>query len=255
MPINFKKQQEYDIINRHESRVDIVYIQIIAGLAALGLIFLIINRIIRNLKFYTKSIINLGIGIVLGGGFYLAYYLDTSSGLLMNPTYYLVLFFASIGWGFVLFVIFLVKQLTMKNAFHRGHIKKEKKREYLYIVYSNGLDVYLEKGKLNGIIVKVKEGDFHDVIIQNISKSYQVVTNSDNIKKIGEAILIDKTNTIFHCYSVKLIDKPNDNSKLDIYDKRNITSLNFNKLDKQVIFRTLLEENFVIKFEKKEIGE
>ena len=232
-----------------------MFLQVIASIATLGLIYLIINRIMRNLKHFTKSVINLGIGVILGGVIYLAYYLDTKNNMSLEPKYYLLFFFGSIGWGLVCFVFYLIKAMTERGTFHRGHIKSEKKKEYLYVVFNRGLDVYLEKGKLKGIIIKIKEKDFHDEKILSLAKSYAVLTNSDNIKKIGEAIIIGDVNTVYHCYNVKLIDEVKESSHLDKIDKRNITSIDFDKLDKQIIFRTLLEENFVIKFEKKEIGD
>lgn len=226
-------------------------IKILAAILTIALLFLIINRAFRNLKYFNRSVINLGLTVVLGGVIYLAYYFDLKNKMYLAPVYYLTMFFSVVGVGLTFFVFLIIKVLTNKTFVRGKIIKEEKVNKYLYIVYTKGLDVYLLNGR--GIIKKIGKNYLYDELINEVNKEYGIVTSSDYIKRIGEVTISDKVNTIYYCYLVKVFDEVD--SKLEKIDKRALTSYDFKYLDKQIIFRTLLEEEFVIKIDKKDIGD
>lgn len=228
-------------------------VQIIASIAVVGLLYLIINRLIFNLKYINRGIINLAVAVVFGGVIFLAYYFDLKNNMYMNHYYYLMFFFASIAIGLVLFIIYLIKSFKIRGFRSSKVVKGPKENKYIYLVFVKGLDVYLDKN-YKGVIVKIKDSDFHDEVIKATCKRIGAICSIDDARKIGEVILEDKINTVYHCYLVNLMDDLNNGEYIRV-DKREITKINFTKLDKQIIFRTLLGEDFLIKIYKKEIGD
>ena len=231
-------------------------IQIIASIAVFGVIYFILNQAIKNLKYNTRSIINLSVGVVLGFVFYIALNIDRENKIMMPLYYYYILFATSIGIGLILFVFFLVKDIRF-HGFRVGQTKAFEKKEYLYLVYTHNLNIFLENKTNKGVIVKLNKRDFHDEKIKEISSKLNVFVSSNDYQKIGECIIINdkgKELIVYHAYLIKLVSDI-DNSEYNKVDKREITKLSFKKIDKQIIFRSLLEEEFCIKINKKEVGD
>lgn len=231
-------------------------IQIIASIAILGLIYLIINRIIKKLKYYTRSIINLIIGLLFGLGFFLAYYFDKKSGIMMQESYYLILFATSLGFGLTIFLVFIIKEIRLHGLRSKGTLNFDKK-EYLYLVLAHNNDIFLEKNNNRGVIIKLGKRDFHDEAISEVAKKYNLFVTSSDYQRIGECSVVndkEKVVALYHAYLIKLTSDI-ENNNFDKVSKLEITKLKFKKIDKQIIFRSLLEEEFCIKINKREVGD
>ena len=122
--------------------------------------------------------------------------------------------------------------------------------EYLYLVCRCENDIYLEKEKHSGFVIKLDKKDFHDEKIINFARKYSLIINDDNFIKIGEYILKPKKgkDIFYHCYLVTL-PKSLESSEYVAYNKKDIVNLDFDSLDRQIIFRVLLQENFKIEKE------
>lgn len=228
------------------------YILIIAPIAILGLLFLILNGIISSCVFNYKkrAFINLVFGLVFLVGFIIMYVLDKKYEPLYKPIVYFLFMLTTVFYTSVLFISLFIKgKRNRQKLFGRVKTILDKK-EYLYLVCKYEDDIYLEKEKHHGFVIKLGSKDFHDDKIITFFRKYSLNITDENFIKIGEYCLKPKKgkDILYHCYLVKL---PESLNILDYspFNKREIINLDFDSLDKQIIFRILLQENFKIERE------
>ena len=116
-------------------------------------------------------------------------------------------------------------------------------------VNDQDIKVYLEKEKHHGIIYKMGNRDFHDEVIKKLNNKYNVSCFEENIEKIGEYTIKDKKDIIYHCYYIGINDKMVDDEYVS-FDKKDVIRLDFEHIDRQIIFRILLREFFDVVVEK-----
>lgn len=226
------------------------YIPIVTAIAVIGLLFLIFNNIITTYNYKKRAIYNLIFGLVLTLIFATSYILDY---FVFKKVLDKIIYFS-----FILVSVFYTSFLCSKY-FRKGKMLRQNisgrvktvldKKEYLYIVYAHENEVYLEKEKHHGIVYKMDNRDFHDEVIKKLNNKYNVSCFEENIEKIGEYTIKDKKDIIYHCYYIGINDKM-VNDEYVSFDKKDVIRLDFEHIDRQIIFRILLREFFDVVVEK-----
>lgn len=233
-----------------------MYIKVIAILAVIGFIFLVVNRAIARFKYFNKVLINLGLCVFIDGFFCASYYIDKINNLLNDERALIYVLFVLITIFYTLSVIIIniIKAIkARKNGYYHTKTVIDKK-DYLYLVFENRLNVYLKKKDYSGYIYKLKSRDYHDETVCKISKSLGVYVTNDDFRKIGEYRIVGEKDIVYHCYLVSINDDIKDD-KFTTIDKRQLATLDLKKMDKQIVFRTILKEPFEIRINKKDLGE
>ena len=228
------------------------YMIILAAIAVFGLLFLILNGIASdNTSNYKKrALINLIFGLINLVGFIIIYFVDKQYEQKYSFFDYMSFVGAITLYTLILFITLYKKGYNNRQKMF-GRIKlTTDKKEYLYLVCRCENDIYLEKEKHSGFVIKLDKKDFHDEKIINFVRKYSLIINDDNFIKIGEYILKPKKgkDIFYHCYLVTL-PKSLESSEYVAYNKKDIVNLDFDSLDRQIIFRVLLQENFKIEKE------
>ncbi len=229
------------------------YLPIIAALAIVGLLFLILSGIVSKYRYKARALVFLIFGLVLSLIFLGTYLIDVS----MNKIQYSLLHYYSFIGAPLLYTIILVPILFNKGRRHYERGIKVKtildKKDVLYILYDYNDCIYLNNHH-QGITYNLGKKDFHDDVIKKIANKYKSSIKEENIEKIGEYIIKGKKDTIYHCYYAKL-DKELVQNDYSLYNKVEVVNLNFNNLDRQIIFRILLKENFKVEITEEEMKE
>ncbi|HKM29330.1 MAG TPA: hypothetical protein VJZ51_01055 [Bacilli bacterium] len=214
-----------------------------SAVLGLGLILFIINSIITTINSKVRGLIHLIIGISLTLLFALAYFLDTYIFLVAyHPRIYLMF-----GGTALLYTIMIPITLFRKGS-REGFSFKRKislgitdKKEYVYLVYKQGSQVFLKNKQ--GIVLKMKKTSFVDQMIGDINRKYNLKVPEELIKKYGVLTIINKKKEVYYCYLVD-INVSLTNFGFSGYDKYVLVNMDLKRLDKQIIFRLMLEEEF-----------
>lgn len=216
-----------------------------SAVLGLGLIFFIVNGIITTINPKIRGFIHLIIGVVLTLLFTMAYVLDNYVYLV---AYYPRIYIMFAGSS-LLYTIFIPTTLFIKGSREGFNFKKKKlvyttnKIEYLYVVYKFGTQVFLKNKK--GIVLKMKKTSFVDQMMEDINQKFKLEVPEELIKKYGVVTITGKKKDVYHCYLVDINVSLNEFGFIG-YNKYELVNIDFSYLDKQIIFRLMLEEEFNI---------
>ena len=167
---------------------------ILAAIAVFGLLFLILNGIASDItsNYKKRALINLIFGVINLVGFMIIYFVDKQYEQKYSFFDYMSFIGAITLYTLILFITLYKKGYNNRQKMF-GRIKlTTDKKEYLYLVCRCENDIYLEKEKHSGFVIKLDKKDFHDEKIINFVRKYSLIINDDNFIKIGEYILKPK---------------------------------------------------------------
>lgn len=214
-----------------------------SAVLGLGLMLFIINGIITTVNPKVRGLIHLIIGIVLTLLFSLAYFLDTYILLLAyHPRIYLMFGGTALLYTLMIPITLFIKGSREGFSFKRKiSMRTTDKKEYIYLVYKQGSQVFLKNKQ--GIILKMKKISFVDQMIADVNKKFNIKVPDELIKKYGVLTIINKKKEVYYCYLVD-ISVSLTNFGFNDYDKYELVNIDLKRLDKQIIFRLMLEEEF-----------
>ena len=215
-----------------------------SAVLGLGLLFFIVNGIITTINPKIRGAIHLTIGLVLTILFVLAYFLDN---YIYTTPYYPLRIYIMFAGSSLLYTIIIPTTLFVKGNREGFSFKRKKliyttnKNEFLYLVYKQGTQVFLKNKK--GIVLKIKKTSFVDQMIEKCNQKYKLTIPEELIKKYGIVTITSKKKEVYHCY---VIDVPTDLKDFGFtdYNKYELVHMDFDYLDKQIIFRLMIEEEF-----------
>ena len=221
-----------------------IYIREAAGaVLGLGLLFFIINGMITTINPKIRGAIHLTIGLIFTILFVLAYFLDNYVYLIFyHPRIYIMFAGSSL-----LYTIIIPTRLFLKGNREGFSFKGKKiiyyndKNEYIYLVYKHGTQVFLKDKK--GIVLKMKKRSFADQMIEKCNRKYKLTVPEELIKKYGIVTITNKKKEVYHCYIIDINTDLNDFGFTN-YNKYELVHMDFAYLDKQIIFRLMIEEEF-----------
>lgn len=212
--------------------------EILKSAAGIGLMFIIINGIVSNGQRKGKIMANLITGFFLMSLFAVCLLIDFNRKYFLRNIFFL-------GFSFIYMLIYLLYHSRLD--FFSSNRNRESRlyfKEYLYIVYRNNNNLYGLKGKTgyyHGLSVFASKRSFHEDIITRINRKYTVEPDGDFIKT-GEIILYDKKK-IFHCF---LINARSVGPLLETMDIRCVDGYSMEEFDRDIIFRLIINDKFVI---------
>jgi hypothetical protein len=221
---------------------DIIY-PLIGGFMGLGLLFIIINGAIRNLHYRTKALLNLFVGLILSGIFIAALIYDYTGGLWTDYLSYWIYIGVSLVYAISLgFRAFRFRKPRNRSSVHSY-------REYLFLLYRCGTEIYLEnkKDQYQGIIVRMKDNNFQDEMIKSLNERFLVnrfgSTEAD-VTCLGK-VTIHKKREIYHCYIAEL-KKETAIEGLEKINAYQVQNLLMDELNRQIVYRMILRDPFTI---------
>ena len=233
------------------------YLPIVASLAIMGVLFLIVNGIISTYNYKKRAVIVLIFGLILTLVFSSVYIIDLKlqenidiDYITPNKMTYFSLIGASLLYTLILFIHFFKKGKYLRQNL-TGRVKTIlDKKEYLYLLYRYQDEIYLKKESNSGVVYKLGSKDFHDEVILKFANKFRTVVKVDNIEKIGEYTIKGKKDNVYYCYLITCDEKIESKDYLP-FDRREVIKLDFTDLDRQIIFRILLREEFDVVVEEK----
>jgi len=225
-----------------------IFQRIIVKVAIMLLIYLIINRALKDLRRRTRAIIIFMIGMLLGGLFLFAYFIDMQNTENPIPSYE---YFTYIIANFVFAICSIIYGLTryIRNEFRRQNYFKDKDysptsrvhyKKLLYMVFEHKNEYLLKKHKetYSGVNLPLKKGEFHDVAIGFFLKQHKV--EKSKVTAYGQ-YTNTKTKEIYFIYLVNLDNSINLKKHEFVYYSK-IRFLEMDDFDKQIIYRVLIKE-------------
>lgn len=226
------------------------YMIVLAAIASSGLLFLILNGIINTANFKKRALINFIFGGVLTTLYTVVFILDKQTTTIYTDLEYLSFILSSLLYTLIISISQYIKGVNKRQRFTDKYKTVLDKKEYLYLLYRFENNVYLEKENHSGIVIKLGKRDFHDEKIIGESRKYSLIINEDDFEKIGEYIVKNKKgkDDVYHCYLVTLKEELKSMEYIP-FDKKEIVNLDFSSIDRQIIFRILLQEKFKVEKE------
>ena len=220
-----------------------------ASLVVAGLIFFIFHNAIKTANYKRRALCFLIFGIVLMAGFAYGIYDDIKTGKLTKFTIeYLALPITILAFT----VIFVLVNFLSANRYNH-HIRSYKslvdksKAEYLYLLFKYENNYLLDfDNEYKGIIIKFDNNVyFYDEMIEKVIKRYAIdminkrfcgkITTNQNKKK-----------SIYYCYEIEVKALNDELMKYKPISKYEIANASIPLFHKNVIFRMLLNEQFII---------
>lgn len=209
------------------------------SIAALGLIFFIINRAFMNKGYRTKFLVNLSLGLGLLILFIISLIVDYKGGNIFKFYYkHLILIIVSLGYCLV-FTLSIYKTIQVSNIRIIKKLRINKEKNYLYILfkYREGYLLKAKKEYYQGYSLKMKSS-FHDEAIEEAVKKIMPNYTSKVFK--GK---INSDDKLYFCYLVETNESLLGFEQISMYDLINLKTSDF---DKEVILSIILKENFNI---------
>lgn len=193
----------------------------------------------KGLVYFLVSLCLLIIGVV-------AFFVDRALGLQLNNDPLLYVYFV------VSTIIYLIYGITLlcKGKKLPKKIKKEmiytyhKKDEYVCILFKHNSLVYLTNETNIPIKLKIGKSDFADDIVNSLIEKMNVKLTFEGIERVGIVTHKgDKVDDVYYCYLVEVED-PINNNKLHWINSYEIPSLDLSDLDRFILLKTLMREEF-----------
>lgn len=225
-----------------DSILNIMY-SLISGFMGLGLLFIIINGAIRNLSYRSKALLNLLVGLVLSGIFMAALIYDNHGGLWTDYLVYWIYIGVSLTYALALgFRAFRFRKPENRSSVHSY-------REYLFLLYRFGTEIYLEvkKEQYQGIVVRMKERDFPEEMIKSLNEHYltnRFGSTEADVTRLGK-VTVSKKRETYYCYTAELKKETAIEGLVKINAFR-IPNLSMDTLNRQIIYRMILRDPFTI---------
>lgn len=209
------------------------------SLAALGLVFYILNKAFAQKGYKNRFFMNLFFGIFLTTIFIISFIVDYKGENIFKYYYrHLILVIVSFAYS-LLIITNILKKIKYTNI----RIIKPKNRisgnDYLYVLfkYKDGYLLKKRKELYQGYIYKMKT-NFHDEAMEEVLKKFSL--NIDNKQYKGKISNGDK---IYYCYLVEVDQNITGLEEVNMYDLVNLKADDFNK---QAILSIILKEDFNI---------
>lgn len=223
-----------------------VFKDFISTTLVLGLIFFIVNGIIKTSNIRMRALVFLLFGISLFLIFLISLIIDYEGGnLLKYYSKHLLYIFSSLL--IALFVSIPMFITANKNYIRLRNPIKSKvnyhEKEYLYIIYKYNDHIILEdkNGKYSGIISLMKNSYFHDESLKKYNNKLGI--NDYTANMLGTVNVKGKKNNLYYCYLVN-INNNISNSKFKEINQYQLLSLNIDDFNKQVLLRMMIGEKF-----------
>lgn len=216
-----------------------ILITLAISIAALGLIFFIINRAFKNKGYRTKFLVNLFLGLSFLILFIISLIVDYKGGNILKFYYkHLILIIVSLGYC-LFFTISIYKTIQVSNIRIIKKLRINKEKNYLYILfkYQEGYLLKAKKEYYQGYSHKMKSS-FHDEAIEEAVKKLAPNYSSKAYK--GK---INSDDKVYFCYLVETNESLLGFDQISMYDLINLKTSDF---DKEVILSIILKENFNI---------
>ncbi len=217
---------------------------IVANILLFGLIYLIFNRAIGNLRLRRRWLLNLIFGLFLTSLFVIAFFIDYQKDALILYRNYLI--YSSINFVYTIGITVYYLIIIFGNPFDRKIVtSKVYYQEYIYLVYHYQKDYYLVKKKhfYQGVIIKLKKTDFQDDVIKKLIKQKNISTYGEPTK-IGQ-LTVNENKQIYYCYIIDLQETLHA-KKFEAINGYQIQYLNLKPLDKNIIYRIIIRDPFEI---------
>jgi hypothetical protein len=223
--------------------MNLIY-EIVSAILILGLIFYILNEALKSLKFKTRGMINLFVGLGLSAAFGITLWLDYRGDTLLNYYYYFIFIGVALIYGLA-YAYYLIKFVRRTSRLNKRIISKYYFSDHLYVVYRFENNYYLQKkkDKYQGLILKLGKSDFHDSLLQSLNKRLQVAVRCD-IYKAGKYTLLTRRQA-YYCYVINLLEQQ-DLPGLEMINAYQLINVNQDDFDKEILYRIILGEIFDI---------
>lgn len=221
-------------------------LSILSALVLVGLIFFIITNAFATRNYKMRALIFFLVAIVLLLGCVGGYFYDISTGEGIKIINYIIFPGAVILVSGVLIFTNLIKAKR-----HHHHLRGYRHRQvddieqYLYIVYKVNGNYYLklEEEQYQGDIYKFARNIFfHDEMLNRVLEDKQQTAVKTELVGVLEMILKKKRQ--YFCYKVELSEAIDGFSEVNQFE---IGDIKASELDKQIILRIVIGEQFNIK--------
>lgn len=220
---------------------------VLKGALGAGLIFFILNNVIKRLKTKTKAWINVGVGVALSGLFGLALVVDfPESGRdarLFNITFMASVFTIALSYA----LYYFISGYGFAFARTRDLESKFYYQEFVYLIFRHGNVFYLKKDKngfYSGVVSKAKKSRFLEDVINELLQEMRVGISASAVTKVGK-LTFREPKEIYHCFYADgpVIDGLEGFEEVNAYEA---ATLPMRELDKEIIFRIIIREKFDI---------
>lgn len=216
---------------------------LVASLFICALLFFIFNNAVNTANFKRKGLYNIIFGIVFNVGFLIGYLYDRSHNIAISKVYIFPLVFDVLL--IILVIINLVKAKKYNHSFKANINKSPNEQNFLYLVYQNGNDLFLERkqeGYGGKIIPFERKVLFYDEMLEKYFEKQKMTIKKAHM--MGRYRIIKKKHNIYFCYLIDVDNKEVLNfTKLSKYD---IINVEMNDFDKKIILNMLLNKEFDI---------
>jgi hypothetical protein len=216
--------------------------QILTAVLSIGLVFFIINGATKNTRYKTRGMVFLSLGFLISGVFIFAFFRDYKGGNWFSYYKYYLFILMPLIYG-ISFAYYYCIHMRGRQIIKKRNLNKYYFTDYLYIIYRYGNDICLEKkkDKYQGLVYRLKSGDFHDSFIHNLNRRLKITVRYD-INKIGKVTYKSKRRTLY-CYEIKLLEKQ-DISRLECINAYQLVNMPMAEFDKEILYRLVLGEPF-----------
>lgn len=207
------------------------------SIAALGIIFFIINRAFASKGYKTRFFVNLFLGLLLVGLFIISFIVDYKGENIFRYYYrYIILIVVSLTY-FLIFILRIYKTIKYSNIrlIKRNIISNGKNYLYVLFKYEEGYLLKSKKSLYQGYIYKMKTS-FHDEAMEEVANKF----NLGFVKKEFKGKIKNYGKT-YYCYLVQADNLISGFEEISMYD---LVSIKADDFDKQVILSIILKENF-----------
>jgi len=229
-----------------------IFVNIISKLLVLTILYAIIVKAMQPLRFRTKYLTLFFISLIFTLLFLCALIFDSKTNTISRNKFNYYSYIAGNSFMGLYSLANLIFRFR-KNDFLRysSHEKKTIERvskvhykEFLYILFEHNEEYLLRKENemYSGMNIGLKKDKFHDDVIKSLLNKYNVTAKE--IIKYGKYTIKNKKE-IYHVYQISINEQLQlKNYELVHYSK--IMYLNLSDLDKELIFRVILNEKFDI---------
>ncbi|MGD9604820.1 MAG: hypothetical protein AB7V00_01530 [Bacilli bacterium] len=216
-----------------------MWIDLAGSILGIGLLFFIVNRIIRYVKNTIRAWINIIMGLSLAMIFTIAYLLDYNRETLALNIAYFFYIGASILYGIIGMMVFILQKRSFTKPTSKIYFQ-----EYLYLLYRNQDNLLLfpkKSNKASGYFKKLKKTDFHDDIIKQLNDKWGLKAHIINQGKI----ILHKEKQIYHGYLL-YVDESKNIGKFSFISNKEPNLWPVGEFERELMLRLNLLDPFKI---------